>query len=482
MNFRGEDKFLGQPPWQTSLLYLIWLLAGISLLTTLTLPYMGEEGVYTVTSQEMWYHREWLKPIFYGASYGRPPFYNWLIMPVANALGWPQVLVASRLISAMMTMLTSGLLFVLVYRVTQRNTLLALLSATIFLSGDVLFKRGWLAYADPTFGFFCFLACAGVWLAVEEARLWWLVLAVFGVVAAFLSKALTAYGFFFGAQLVLFWKHRQGGWLLNPSVLVLQAVALLFPVFWNIAVTEGAHGSGMLLDIWHQMAILDVRAYVVKLLSFPFVLWVQFLPVSLIVAGIVGWYWARGGRGPAEGIGSREHALFSMALGILLINALPYWIAPQMRIRYLLPLYPFIAMMLAYGVWVHREKALKLVTGVLMVSVIARFGLGFWGYPYYERQYRGDYRAVAQAMIDLAQGRPIYTDYTSAIGISVVANINALRMPEMPPVSGIRAEAKTGLFFTNHREVMRGRFLREIVVGRTSLYLFDLAERSGPPT
>jgi hypothetical protein len=56
---------------------IIWLLfsiAAISFVFTLSLSPIGEEGVYTISSFEMWYNQHYLYPLLYGANYGRPPF------------------------------------------------------------------------------------------------------------------------------------------------------------------------------------------------------------------------------------------------------------------------------------------------------------------------------------------------------------------------------------------------------------------------
>jgi hypothetical protein len=78
-------------------LWLLYTLAAASFLTTLHLPYIGEEAVYTITSMEMWTQRDFLVPTLFGSLYGRPPLYNWLIIPLANLFGWDHVLVAARL-------------------------------------------------------------------------------------------------------------------------------------------------------------------------------------------------------------------------------------------------------------------------------------------------------------------------------------------------------------------------------------------------
>ena len=90
----------------TRTLWWLFAAAALSLLTTLPLPYVGEEAVYTITSLEMWVNREFFLTTLYGTSYPRPPFLNWLVVPLTNLLGWEYVLQASRLVTAAATIAT----------------------------------------------------------------------------------------------------------------------------------------------------------------------------------------------------------------------------------------------------------------------------------------------------------------------------------------------------------------------------------------
>ncbi len=112
---------------KTHLLGWMLLFAMFSLFTTLTLPYVGEEAVYTITSLELAQKKEWLNPTIYHADYGRPPLMNWLIIPLAKYLGWDKVLIASRLVTAVATLATTWVLMLFSYFLMQRNLLLSML-------------------------------------------------------------------------------------------------------------------------------------------------------------------------------------------------------------------------------------------------------------------------------------------------------------------------------------------------------------------
>lgn len=93
-------------PNSTRTWWWLYAAAALSFATTLTLPYIGEEAVYTITSLEMRLNHDFLVNTLYGANYGRPPLLNWLIIPLAEMMGWERVLLASRLIAAVATVAT----------------------------------------------------------------------------------------------------------------------------------------------------------------------------------------------------------------------------------------------------------------------------------------------------------------------------------------------------------------------------------------
>jgi len=382
-----------------------------------------------------------------------------------------------------MSTLSSGLLYFLVCQVTL-NRRLALLSAIIFFSGDLLLRRSWLAYSDPTFAFFCFAACACLWLSVHKKQCRYLCLAALATNAAFLTKAVTGYIFFFGTACILLFYKPYRSFLLKPRVLCLQFVVqllnLCFPLGWHFFFSEGGNGTGVVKDILNQLVLLDVSEYLRKLIVFPFDVWLRFFPTSLILAGFL----ILKGRkqklsfkrllnisGDAV---TQEQRLFRLTLGIVLLNILPYWLAPQMRIRYILPLYPFIALLLAYGVWRFEKSCLSWVTAGLFGTLILRVVLGYFWFPYYEQRYRGDNQAVAADMFNWAGEKPVYTDYGGSIGVSVAAYVNTLRLAAgRSPVVFIDPVFPKGWLLSITPDYAEGNLVKTYQLGRTPLYLFE---------
>ena len=180
------------------------LLGALSFIPTLFFYLVGEEGIYTITSMEMWLNQTWLKQTTYGLDNGRPPLVNWLIVPVAQLMGWAHVVAAARLTSVLATLGMVATVYGLSRRLTQDKAFALFAALACLCLADLLLYRGWLTYTDPVFAFFTFAAIACLWIATLEKRLGLLLLSVIFISAAMLAKAFTAYIFFGTAIFGLF--------------------------------------------------------------------------------------------------------------------------------------------------------------------------------------------------------------------------------------------------------------------------------------
>ncbi|HXH54684.1 MAG TPA: hypothetical protein VNK03_02950, partial [Gammaproteobacteria bacterium] len=392
------------------IIYGLWLIfALLSFLTTLSLPYIGEEAVYTLTSLEMAFNHEWFVPLFYGTPYTRPPLFNWFIIPLAYLLGWTHVLIASRLVAMAATACTSLVLMWLVQK-CFKNKSLTLFCALIYLSGDVLFRRGWLAYADPLFSFCVFSAIACLWVAIEEERPQLLFFATIGLIASFLTKALTGYIFYGLSAAMLFYRYdSKRFFLFKPLSLISHGVAIAFPFVWNATVTEGAHGSSMVHDVLAKLNFAQFTTYITKVLLFPFDVFVRWLPVSILAV-----YFIFQNRQKKIMVDILKNQYAKTAVWILIFNIMPYWLAPETHVRYIMPLYPLIAFVLGYMIWQLGKNAIRTTFLTFVVCVMLRYVAGIWGFPYYEAHYRGNYEAVARDILSITQGRPLYANDVTA--------------------------------------------------------------------
>lgn len=408
-----------------------WLVvaAALTFVPSLFLPYVGEEGVYTITTLEMWHSHFWLNTLLYGMPYGRPPFLNWVMMPFALALGPTHVLVASRLVTALATLATA-----LVLHWTARgigvSARQAWLAVLVFLGSDALLYHGWLAYADPLFALLTFTAMACVVLAAKQDRVSLLWVAGACVVAAFLTKALTAYAFVGVAWLAVIVRHPHArATLLKPLAVLSYIAAFAAPFAWfyfmHRAGFSGHEGGSMVGDISQKLLPPSATAWFKQIAAFPVETFCRFLPISALAA-----YAAF--RRRSAGVPLSPGSSWEATLGwITLINFLPYWLAPQSSIRYVLPLYPLIAFYLAgrltgYSAGIERAAAYS-VAAVIVLKCI-----GLIVFPAYQTKQRGDAQATAEALVSLAAGGPVYADDSTSAGLSVVAEMDSARWPAAP--------------------------------------------------
>ncbi|MGP0566675.1 MULTISPECIES: ArnT family glycosyltransferase [unclassified Nitrospina] len=414
----------------TSRYRIILVLAVLSFLPTLFLPYTGEEGVYTITSMEMVHRSEWRTPTFYGEPYPRPPLMNWLVIPLAHITGWENVLVASRLVAALATVGTGCLLFAFVSRV-YRNSRLAFMSVLFFFSGDVLFFRGWLAYADPLFGIFVFIAVASLILAVHENRVEFLIGVAFGLAGSFLTKAVTGYVFYAVALGAVFILEKSGRRMLgSPLSILMHALALLVPLFWWGWVEGGGTHSAMLKVLIDKLSgggsAFSPWTYFKDRVAFLTESFIVLLPGSAIMVLLI----FQNRTLPSL----KDNSLAKIVAWLVFLNYLPYLFALSTNIRYILPLYPWCALL--FALWVSKPEGLPLRKWMVpLFSVMVAMKLVFTtgAFLWYKTKGHLDaYPNAARQVMATTGSHPLYVVDSSSLGLSVTAHIDSLGFPKPP--------------------------------------------------
>lgn len=404
------------------------LLGAISFLPTLFFYLVGEEGIYTITSMEMWHRNNWLQQIMYGSDNQRPPLVNWLIMPVANLIGWPHVVIAARSVSVAATLGMVGWLYWLSRKLFADKSF-ALFAALAGLSlADLLLYRGWLTYTDPVFAFFTFGAMATLWVAAIERHRGWLLASVLLVSCAMLSKAFTAYIFYGTVVLVLLWQRPARNFLLSPSALLIFALALIVPFAWFATLPQvGGHSSSMLDEIVRKLSAINAPGYFAHLAGFPFETAFRLSPAVLLAVYLL----LR--KRVAQPEAAPVH--FRAALLIAGLCFLPYWLSPQSSIRYLLPIYPLIALVSARIIWRAGEPARTLALRWFAGIIAFKFVFALLLVPYYQSHYRGEnYAQAALEIMRRTEGFPLYATDVRSIGLNIVGHIDIQRWPQAPLV------------------------------------------------
>ena len=405
---------------------LLIALATLSFMLTLRAEYMGEEAVYSLLSLEMHHYGSDLTPILYGAAYGRPPLFNWLIMPLADGLGWQHVLQAARIVTALATLGTAGLTL-WIARMSGLTQQAAELAALVFLSmAYALFWYGWISYSDALFGFCIMLAIAAGIAAVTDRRHAWLVLAGLALIAGFLTKALTIYVFYAASMLVLAVRQKSWRFLFHWRSLLIHAAALAFPwIWWRILTPGMSQGSGMLGDILSRMQEQHHQNYLEDQFGFVVDGFKMLLPLSLVFP-LLAWRDRRrqrlaGSTGKPATLPSLVWTLF----WIVALNVLPYLIAPQSNVRYVYPLTGLVAVIFAAVAASRDWERAMIVAAACCIALKYALGIG-WLPAYQQRAH--NFRAAALDITKVVGSAPLHVDNTAWQGLSVTANIDVMRL------------------------------------------------------
>jgi hypothetical protein len=265
---------------------------------------------------------------------------------------------------------------------------------------------------------------------------------------------------------MLFYRyHSKRGFLFKPLSLISHGVAIAFPFVWNAAVTEGAHGSSMVHDVLAKLNFAQFTTYIAKVLLFPFDVFARWLPVSILALYFV----IRKRQKKITG-DLLENQYAKTAVWILIFNIMPYWLAPETHVRYIMPLYPLIAFVLGYMIWQLGKNAIRITFLMLVVCIVLRYVAGIWGFPYYEAHYRGNYEAVARDILSITQDRPLYANDVTAAGISVAAHIEGIQFPNAT-LKFPDAHFKEGFLISHTSNFLNARIQKTYLLGNQKIYL-----------
>jgi 4-amino-4-deoxy-L-arabinose transferase-like glycosyltransferase len=446
-------------------LWWFYAAAAATFLPAIGFYYVGEEAIFPIASLEMWYHGEWVRQLLYGASLQHNPLLNWLIIPLASLAGWEHALVVTRAITIGATVAT-GLTLAWLCHALYRDAAFAAFAALAYLTlADVLLYRGWLAYADPLFAFFVFAAVACLWVACLRESTLLLAAAVAALTCAFMTKALTAYVFYGVAAAVLAAsepRHRR--YLLSPASLLLHAAAVALPLAWLYFVPGNVgQGGRMLGEVLAKLAPESVAEYAAKLVLYPLDAAARLAP-ALFVAAYYGW--RRRARTPAL---SDVHARIALWIG--LVNFAPYWLAPHSAIRYLMPLYPLAALVLARALWSAGPHAARVAQRWLVAALAVKLAVVLAVFPWYQKHYRGEnYAAAARQIAERTAGHPLYANNVSASGLSITAHLDVLRLPAAP-LTFPPAQWDSGFVINYTPDPALGEVAERYRLGGNDLYL-----------
>lgn len=442
----------------------LYALGGAVMLLALGFYPVGEEAIFPIVTLEMWQRDAWFNQYLYGLDALHNPLLNWIIAPVAQLMGWTHVLAATRLVTIAATLGTGGVLAWLVKRLSGNPDWAALAGLCFLTFFDVLCYHGWLGYADPSFGFFIFNAVALLWIAARENRLGLLALSVLAISLGFLIKAQTAYIFYATAIFVLLFRRETRRFLLRPTSLLLLVTAFVLPLVWYMVLPHGtSQGGRMAGEILAKLSGNGLLNYVRKLTIYPLEILLGLFPTAWLAIWLLV-------RQRAQTTAAAPEWVRTGAWMALLMS-LPYWIAPQGGVRYLIPVYPLFALLAAGVLWqagdMWLQRTRRGIYGVLALQAIIFVAI----LPYYQSHYRGEnYLVTASEVQQIAQTQPIYSDDTTAAGLNIVLFLDMMRYPQ----TAIQYPPKQwdhGFVLTRTADVMVGRVVKTYQLGGDQVFL-----------
>ncbi len=377
-------------------LILVLLVAGLlSLFPNLNLfEFRGEESLRTIVAFEMYHFKNFIQPTFLGDLYfNKPPLFNWLIILSSFVIPW------SELTARIVTISALALSLLIIYKFSFRifnDRLTALFSALIYLTFlDILFWYGFLAEIDVTLSMIIILMIYFQYFGFLENKRSYILLSGITAGVGFLLKGFPAF-VFFGLtyiSLILFTKRFKD--FLNPYLWISGITAVFIPLVWIIN-TEDPKGYINRLffeSLMRAEGSTDLSKFLIHLIEYPLLNLKQMIPWSIFGLFLIYLIWIKKERFnvPTD---------IKIILLITAVNYLPYILAVESRGRYIIPLFPLIAVVLSYMlIKINRENIIKYMIYTASVFIVLRFLVGFIGIPIYMEK-KASRKEVAYSIVN----------------------------------------------------------------------------------
>jgi len=424
------------------------------LLTLFSVQNIGEESVYTFQTLEMWVNNSWLIATEYGNPYRRPPLFNWLIALVSSLIGWDNILVAARMISAFATFIAALSLRKLVFVLLEDNQT-SDLSALIFItSWQVFLYYGWLGYSDALFSSFSIISISFIWLWLRHGGYKYLTIALVAVLGGLFTKAITIYGFYGAAIMSIIWVEKNHSRILDYYFVVGNILVLLLLLLWRQEAFGGSFFdiSMFLGDISGKLTEESKGGYLKILVEYLFYWFVvYFSPWSILLLSL---------------LFSRKnlHAHFDLKVKnilkilclMLLIMILPYLMAPHTSHRYVLPTYMVLALITAIKITANKYS-MKSIKAIIFSMISLKVVLAAWAFPLYIENKRPNIDFISVDISELIGGQKLSTEHYGWAGFAIATKVNLIRRPLMiEPLS----KDYSGYFISEYYNQSKGKLIK----------------------
>jgi len=219
----------------------------------------------------------------------------------------------------------------------------------------------------------------------------------------------------------------------------------------------------MFLEILAKLLPSGVIEYLRQLTGYPAETFIRLSPAAPLAV-----YFAWRGRIVMDAI-TRQHTLTAAAVALLCY--LPYWLAPHSAIRYLTPVYPMAAVVLALVISSAGAQALAVTRRWLIAIIVLKLVAVLLLFPFYQSHYRGEnYLAAADRIMQISKGQPLYNASDTAAGLSVVGYIDA-KWRHTDPIQWMPQEWQNGFVIAETPDPATGETFARLKLGGDELYL-----------
>lgn len=434
--------------------FLILLLVGafFSLFPNLDVyEFRNEESLRTAVAYEMFKSSNYIQPYLLGEPYyNKPPLFNWLIVLYSQFLGWSEI--TGRAVS--LTFLVLCLLLLLAF--TQylfKDLKLSFLSALTFITlGNVLFFYGYLAEIDITFAFFIFLliVCAYMWS--QKNHTFWVFATGFLAGLSALIKGLPSYGFYGLTLLALGIYKKDLSLLFSRKAMLSHLMSLLLPVLWLVNTYNPAlYLQTLFYESFSRLTDESLSMWY-RVITFPLLTFKDTLPNSLLF--LIAMYFLL-----KYDKWEFPHELRKLFL-IFFINYVPYLFSKSSG-RYILPLYPLLAILFSY--YMHRalEKVnyKKIFYTTILLTLIFRALYGLFFFPYYSERESSRKAIAGKVMHVIDMTKPIQCECRQELSVCLYISLTK--------GEPLKKNLPSAVYSINCKEERKGKTLLRFNVNRS---------------
>jgi len=361
--------------------------------------FRGEEATRAVVAFEMSYSGKYFQPTILGDPYyNKPPLFNWLIIISSKFFGWD--VLTARAVSIFFTLANTLLIYFFALKIFK-NKEKALLSSLIFVTfADILFWYGWLAEIDVTLSFFVSLLFIQIFKLWEEGNPIYYYTSSLLTGLIFMIKGFPAFAFYGLSLISLSVFKRDFKVLLNFHALASYFLALIFS-FWWLPFSDNP--EFYLRRLWEESfsrveSSKNLEKFLIHLITYPLLNVKQLLPASLFVIPLI---FTRRISLPKE---------LNFLLFLIIFNYLPYIISATSRGRYVLPLFPVLAIVFSHVLYEYLSKNWKRIFLLsLIFTVILRVLYGVFFLPYVNHR-RGEPKIQAKVAYEITKEGKVVCD------------------------------------------------------------------------